>query len=56
LDDLGYNSSNFPSLRIIDSRFIKTENEAYEVLINSGIVTTLNSLRLFGTNTDLDCT
>lgn len=47
------NAENFPNLKIIDSRFIQTENYAYNSLINSSISVTLTHLRLFGTNVNL---
>ncbi|CAD8053327.1 unnamed protein product [Paramecium sonneborni] len=56
LDEMGLNAQNFPNLRILDSRFIQTNNEGYSKLINSQLSITLNNLRLYGTNVDLDNT
>lgn len=35
LNEMGLNAENFPNLKIIDTRFIKANNEAYNKIINS---------------------
>ncbi|CAD8139198.1 unnamed protein product [Paramecium octaurelia] len=54
LNELGQNAENFPNLKILDSRFVYANNEAYSKIINSQLSITLNNLRLFGTDVDLE--